>query len=255
MTSRDNQEFGQLSAMSDAQLRKRAFRQGIGLPGLALGSTMAGFGVFAREAGLDSWMALSTTAFIFGLPGQVALVSLLAAGAPLLVIFSAVAMANLRMLLMVISASTLLGLKAEKYPLLSRLFYTHIVAVTGWVQLGRIAPYLPTERRLTYFCSFGAAIYLSALTGTAIGLYLGEFITPDYLKILVFITPFYLMLLIVNARQKANRFAVLAGGMLCPLLYPFLGSWSILIAGVIGGTIAFFLEEAMGAHSKKEEQR
>ncbi|MGC6440382.1 MAG: AzlC family ABC transporter permease [Candidatus Puniceispirillaceae bacterium] len=255
MTSRDNQEFGQLSALSDGQIRKKAFLAGMGLPGLALSATMAGFGVFAREAGLDSWMALSTTAFIFGLPGQVALVSMLAAGAPLLVVFIAVAMANMRMLLMVISASMQLGLTAEKYPLLNRLLYTHLVAVTGWVQLGRIAPFLPTERRLNYFLPCVLAFYICALIGTAAGFFLGKFIAPDYLKILVFITPFYLMLLIINARQKANRLAVIIGGILCPMLYPLFGSWSILIAGVIGGTIAFFLEEVMGAHSKKEEQR
>ena len=254
MTSRDNQEFGQLSTLSDGQIRRKAFLAGMGLPGLALGATMAGFGVFSREAGLDSLMALSTTAFIFGLPGQVALVSMLAASAPLLVVFFAVAMANMRMLLMVISASTQLGLTADKYPLFKRFVITHLVAVTGWVQLGRIAPYLAIERRLNYFLPFVLSIYICALVGTASGFYLGEFIPPEYLKILVFITPFYLMLLVINARQRSNRLAVIVGGILCPILFPFFGSWSILMAGVIGGTIAFFLDNVLAKRRADKRQ-
>ena len=58
------------------------------------------------------------------------------------------------------------------------------------------------------------------------------------LQIIIFITPIYIFLLIVTARQKVNRLAVLFGGVLCPLLYPMAGEWSILLTGIIGSTLA-----------------
>ena len=42
----------------------------------------------------------------------------------------------------------------------------------------------------------------------------------------------------MNARQKANRLAVVFGGALSPILFPLIGEWAILVAGVIGGTLA-----------------
>ena len=46
-------------------------------PAYALGATMAGFATIAREAGFDVWMAVTTSALVWGMPGQVVFASLI----------------------------------------------------------------------------------------------------------------------------------------------------------------------------------
>ena len=89
------------TSMARDQLIRRGAVDAVNIPGFALGSTMTGFAVIAKEAGFDFWMIVATTASVWGLPGQVAFASLYATGASLMLIFVAVALANMRMMLMV----------------------------------------------------------------------------------------------------------------------------------------------------------
>ena len=57
----------------------------------------------------DFMMTLVTSLGVWGMPGQVAFASLYSAGASLFMIFVAVSLANMRMLLMVISAADMIG--------------------------------------------------------------------------------------------------------------------------------------------------
>jgi len=91
---------------------------------------------------------------------------------------------------------------------------------------------------MPYFQGFSLTLFAFGMFGTVFGYFLPDMVPPDLLQIIIFITPIYIFLLIATARQKANRLAVLFGGLLCPLLYPMAGEWSILLAGMIGGTLA-----------------
>ena len=70
---------------------KKLYRVGVidatNVPGFALFSTMVGFSTLAKDAGFDVWLSAITTLSVWGMPGQVALVSLFATGSPLIVIF------------------------------------------------------------------------------------------------------------------------------------------------------------------------
>ena len=70
------------------------------------------------------------------------------------------------------------------------------------------------------------------------GFFLTDLLPPELLRVVIFVTPIYILLLIINARQKANRLAVVFGGALSPVFFPFVGEWAILLAGLIGGTLA-----------------
>jgi len=74
--------------------------------------------------------------------------------------------------------------------------------------------------------------------GTILGYFLGDLLKPEILRIVIFITPIYILLNIINARDKANRLAVVLGSILCPMLFPLAGEWAILLAGLVGGAIA-----------------
>ena len=81
-------------------------------------------------------------------------------------------------------------------------------------------------------------IFAFGILGTIFGFFLSDLLPPDILRVVIFITPIYILLLIINARQKANRLAVLIGGVLSPVFFPFAGEWAILIAGILGGSLA-----------------
>ena len=89
--------------------RREGMRCALGIPGVSIFGTMLGFAAIAREAGFDLSMTLATTFLVWGMPGQVAMVTLHAAGASALVIFTAVALANMRMLLMTVSGMAIMG--------------------------------------------------------------------------------------------------------------------------------------------------
>ena len=96
---------------------------------------MLGFGAIAREAGFDFWMTTFTTLSVWGMPGQIAFVGLYATGSSMFLMVVAVALANMRMMLMVISGADMLKLKQHNLTFFQRVFIMHFMAITNWAQL------------------------------------------------------------------------------------------------------------------------
>ena len=213
----------------------------INVPGFALCSTMVGFSVIAKEAGFNIWMVIATTASVWGLPGQVALAGLYAVGSSLFLIFVAVSLANMRMMLMVVSGADILRLHSFKMPLWKRTLLMHFMAITSWAQIGFVQKKYPHPLLLNYYIGFSLTIFFFGILGTIIGFYLNEIISPDILRIIIFVTPLYILLLVINAKQTANRLSVVIGGTICPLIYPITNNWSILVSGIIGGSAAIII--------------
>ncbi|MGC6517542.1 MAG: AzlC family ABC transporter permease [Candidatus Puniceispirillaceae bacterium] len=211
------------------------------LPGLALSSTMLGFASMAREAGFSFAMVMASTGGVWGLPGQVAMVGLWAGGSGLFLIFCAVAMANMRMLLMVISASDIMNVKQLKIPLWKHILTFHLMAITSWVQIGYVAPHYRAEELQRYYYGFASTLFTMSLTGTAIGYYIADIMPAPYLRVLIYITPLYLILLGLSARQFGNRLAVALGGLFALALFPFIQEMALFIAGIAGGLAAFMV--------------
>jgi predicted branched-subunit amino acid permease len=230
-----------VNTLTRAQLIRCGILDAISIPGFALASTMIGFAVIAKEAGFDFWMVVATTASVFGLPGQVAFASLYATGASLLLMFVAVALANMRMMLMVVSGADILRLRDHNLPLWRRVLIMHFLAITSWAQIGYMQARYKPEQLLHYYTGFSLTIFVFAMSGTVCGFFFDDWIPPDLLRIIIFVTPIYILLLVLNSRQTINRLAVISGAFICPFLYPFLGSWSVLVAGVLGGTLALLL--------------
>ena len=66
------------------------------IPSIALITSMMSYASLVRESGLDFSFAIASSALMWALPGQIALVELHSAGATLLATVLAVAMANAR---------------------------------------------------------------------------------------------------------------------------------------------------------------
>ena len=213
----------------------------INVPGFALFSTMVGFSTIAKEAGFDIWQVSATTLTVWGMPGQVAFASLYASGASLIIIFLAVSLANMRMMLMVISGYNILGLHQHKLPFWKKMCLMHIMAITSWAQIGRSKENYPHNSLLSYYVGFSITIYVFGLTGTILGYFIDHFVTTEVLRVITFMTPLYILLLVISSKDSLNRLAVVLGGIIIPIIYPVFFDWSILIGGVAGGTLAFGL--------------
>ena len=218
-------------------VRFRAMRDVFGVPGLGMFLSMAGFSAIAREAGFGLFEALATTALVWGMPGQVAMASLYLAGASVAVIFIAVALANMRMMLMVVSTVDLLGFRRNGVGLPKQLLSVHLLAITTWLQLAVARGAIAREAMYIYFLSFSVLLYIVGLCGTILGYFLVDLASIWLLKVIIFTTPLYILMMVTRVRDLLFRQAGLVGGIVAPLLYPVLGGWSILLAGVVGGSL------------------
>ena len=225
------------------KVRWQGIRDGSGIPALSLFFSMVGFSSIAREAGFDVIKAVTTTAFVWGMPGQVAAISLHMAGASLWVAFTAVALANMRMLLMTISGMEMLGLRDRDMGFWKKLGLMQLLAITSWIQLGHANDRYSKDMLFHYYLAMALSIYAFGLLGTGIGYYVSDFLPPNVLIAVLVMTPMYILLMVINAKQMIHRYAGICGGILCPLAFPMIGEWGILLGGIIGGTIALILKK------------
>jgi predicted branched-subunit amino acid permease len=214
-----------------------------GLTAVVLAASMVGFGSLARELGIDWAVAVISTATVWGLPGQIAMVELFAVGAPMLAIAVAVAGANARFMPMAIAMlpSFRGGLRrwAWCYGLV------HLMSINTWTGLMRRAPTLPVEQRAPYFIGYSAVCMAAGLIGTILGFVLAG-VLPRVLTIgLVFLNPIYLLLMFAGVRFRAGVLALFAGVAVGPIAHIASPSWGLPATGIIGGTLAFLIDRGL----------
>lgn len=220
----------------------RPFLRGVldclNVPALGLGLTMVGFGAMAQEAGVQLLPALGVTALVWGIAGQVALVEIHAGHGGLVALFIAVSLANLRMLPMTVTGlSAIAG--GRRIPFLGRVMLAQSLAISCWTQMMTRSDHVPGPQRLRYYIAFAVTLISAGLVGTCVGHQMGRVVPPQVLTVTIFMTPLYLLLLISGARQWVNRLSVVFGILIGVGFYPLIGDWSVIAAGVLGGTLAF----------------
>lgn len=229
-----------------------ALKHVLNVPGLGIFFSMTGFAAIARDAGFDLLQAMVTTALVWGMPGQVAMASLYASGASAVVIFSAVAIANMRMMLMTVSGVGMLGVRRSSF--LVKMLLVQLLAITGWIQLAVVKGMVSQRNMLTYYVSFSVVLYACGLSGTLFGYFLIDALPTDLVKVLVFMTPLYILMMVARVRQALFRQAGVIGGLLGPCLYLVLGEAGIFVGGFLGGTLVMLpkLKAAQRArHARK----
>lgn len=231
----------QLLPIIDKNFYIKGILNAINVPGFALGSTMIGFSVIAKEAGFDIWMVLATTASVWGMPGQVAFASLYAVGSSLVLIFIAVTLANMRMMLMVISGANILKIKKYNLPFWKQAILLHVMAITSWAQIGYMKDKIDEEKLLNYYIGFSFTIFTFGMLGTFIGFYINNYVSSNLIRIFIFLTPLYILLLIINSKENIHKVSVIFGGLISIALYPLIGNWCILFSGILGGSFAILI--------------
>jgi predicted branched-subunit amino acid permease len=222
-------------------------RRALGVPSIVLGGSFVGFGALVHQVGLSVWHALFSTATGWALPGQIALVELYAVGASIVVIAVAVGLTNARLLPMTVTLIPLLrapGVRRWQYYLIS-----HFIAVTGWVAAMRDCPAMVAAQRLPYYAGFAGVLWSISMLATWAGFALAGSV-PAYVTLgLVFINPIYFMLIIsADVRALSRVLAAVFGAVGGPALFLLVPDWSLLLAGVIAGSLGYLIGRRGDAH-------
>jgi predicted branched-subunit amino acid permease len=213
-------------------------KESIGVPSMVLAAGYLGFGALANGSGFPLWAALLSTLTIFALPGQLAMLEMSIAGAAPLVVVITVSLTAARFLPMTVAL--LPTLQSQKRPPWRLYAAVHLLAMTGWAASMRRCPELPQAERLPWFVGFAFTNWMCCLVATAIGYALADSLPPLVRQGLVFVGPLYFVLILTGETRTRHGMASLAcGGVAGPLIYSVTPEWSVLLGGLIGGTVAF----------------
>jgi predicted branched-subunit amino acid permease len=216
------------------------------IPAFILAATGAGFGALAHDAGIAFGPTAFVSVVLYATPAQVVLVDQLARGASLLGGAFAVSLTAIRLLPMMVSLMPYL--RAPDVPRWQYLLASHFIAITGWTEAFRRLPKLPVHLRMPHFLGLGSALMFVLLVGTMIGYVMASIVPVLLTAALLFMTPLYFfMSLTLNATTLTDRAAMMLGCILGPIFVIAAPGFDLLLSGLVGGTVAFWL----GAHGDK----
>jgi predicted branched-subunit amino acid permease len=205
---------------------------------MVLAAGYLGFGALANGSAFPLWAALSCTLTIFALPGQLALLEMSIAGSAPVMIVITVALTSARFLPMTVALLPML--REAGRPTWRIYAAVHLLAMTGWAASMRRCPELPHEQRLPWFVGFALTNWVACLVSTAAGYLLAESLPPLVRQGLVFVGPLYFVLILTGeTRTRHGVVALACGAVAGPLVYLMAPQWSVLLGGLIGGTVAW----------------
>lgn len=185
-------------------------------------------------------MAVASTAILWALPGQIVLVEMHALAAPLVATVLAVMLSSARFLPM-----TLMLMPEMREPRHRAWRYyvaAQLLSLSGWTMAVARFPDIPRAQRLAWFYGFTLVLMAVSAASTAAG-YLGADRLPPLARLaLVFMVPMYYLLILTGAvRERMAAFALACGAVAGPLAYVATPEWSVPLAGLAGGTAAYWI--------------
>jgi len=212
----------------------------MGIPAVGLGSSMFAFGAYLKSSGFDLFQSFASSFFTFALPGQFVMAETLVAGGTLLNIFLAVFLTNARLYPMTVNLIPVI--RHPHYPKWKYYILAHFVAVTSWFNMFAIHKTLPQEEKFDYFLGLGGFLWANSILCTVLGFLISDFVSHEILVGLVFINPMYfLVMTISNLVEKKLITSILLGSFFSIMLFYLIPDWSIVISGLLSGTIGFFI--------------
>lgn len=210
------------------------------VPGWILFSTALGFGALAQELGFSFWHTVFISSAVYALPAQVVLVDQLARGAALAAIAFVVSVTAIRLLPATVTLVPYF--RDPTRPRWMAVLAVHFCAVTAWLEGLRRLPDIPVHLRMPHFLGIGFGMMMQTVSGSITGFWLAAALPPILAAALLFMTPLYFLLsLTANARTFEDRLAVPLGFTLGPALYLVMPGFDLLVAGLLGGTIAIVI--------------
>ena len=248
-SSNDNSDAAAIApAWAEKAGQSEAFLRGIaaafGVGGYVLLAGAIGFGALVRDMGLGLDFALLSSIIFYALPAQVILAAELGRGASYLTAAFAVTLTSVRLLPMAVTLTPYIhDYKGRRW---REVLAVHFVAVTAWIEAHRRLGPLRPEIRLSHFIGFGFTFMAFTAMGAAIGFLIAGMVPSALTAALLFFTPCYFMLsMLATARQASDKLAVILGVILGPAVYLISSDLDLLVAGIVGGSLAYWYGKRM----------
>ena len=207
-------------------------------PALVLWVSFMGFGGFARESGVDLIEVLFMVPTIWALPSKVVLVGGIVSGAGLLALATAVALASVRLMPMLVAFVPELRDK-DTAPWKLYVLST-FTAITSWVFGMSKLQALPRYARVPFFAGFALSLTTGAMVTTSIGYSIAGAVPPVIAGALFLTTPLYFMLTLPSAaRILSDRLALVFGVLLGPVFALLVPGTDLVWTGLVGGLLAY----------------
>ncbi len=222
----------------------KALLDALSLPAFILLFTMMGYGSLAQSAGFEAEMAALGTLLIWGLPGQLAMVEMTATGQSTIAIIFACSLANARFLPMVVSFIP--AMSRSQAPTLRLMLDAQLLSINSWAVCLREFPNIDPQFRHLYYLTFASSILLAAIIGTLLGYY-GAVLLPSVIVLgLIFVSPLFFALVLSAVIGRAERLSLLFGCLIVPLMHSLLPEVDLLLTGMVGGSLGFFIAKRWG---------
>ncbi|MGB6117686.1 MAG: AzlC family ABC transporter permease [Mesorhizobium sp.] len=216
----------------------RGVRGAFTVPGLILASAFVGFAGLAREAGISMWEAVFMTGIVWALPAKVVLIGAIMAGASLPAAAFAVTLSSIRLMPMVVALVP--ELRGARTRTATLLFLSHFVAVTSWVLAMEGVKRVPREMRTAWYMGLGSTLTLANMVLVGVIYTIAGQLPPAASAALLLLTPMYFLTsLWGSARETAGLVAMVIGLVLGPVMHVLVPGFDLLVAGVLGGGLAF----------------
>lgn len=221
--------------------RRRAFLYGlkdsIGLPALGITGALIGYGVMAREAGLDLFLTLVSVATIWAMPVLMGFAELVSSSAGPLLAFITLLAIGFRNLPMSVSAIPMIRDKPGFH--WSHIVMAQLLSPTSWVQITVVGRRIEPANRMPYYVAFSLVLLTSSLVGVWIGHSHTQGLNPAISLTLLFLTPLFVTLTMATSPKLTSRLAMVAGGAGVPLLMRWDSEWGLVIGGFVFGTLGY----------------
>ena len=211
-------------------------------PAIPLAACFIALGALLKDAGFNLQQSVASSFFTYALPGQLVMAESLVLGASLVNIFIAVWLVNFRLYPMTVSLFPLLKHKSQ--PRWKYYLSCHMIAVSSWLIMKDNYKKIDQKFRLDYWLGIGCGTLSAAVISTFFGYLISDYLTAEMMVGLAIVNPVYFLCMMIGAMNNLKiTIAILSGGLLGPILYLVTPEWSILIAGIVGGSIAFLIKD------------
>ena len=218
---------------------KRGCLAGFGIPGISLAASFFALGALFENTGLNVTQSFLSTLIGFALPGQVVMAETLIVNGSLLNILIAVFLTNARLYPMTVNLVPVI--RQKNRPRWHYYFLAHFIAVTSWVYMLSNYNRITKENRFNFFLGLGSTLWILSTISTVIGFFSAEIISKEIFVAVIFLNPIYFMCMIVSVLNKPHIvLTVFLSAILAPILFLLTPDWSVLFAGIIGGSISYW---------------
>ena len=209
-------------------------------PAIALACSFLAIGALLKNIGFNFQQSFFSTFFTYALPGQLVMAESFLVGASLINIFIGVWLVNARLFPMAVSMFPLL--KSHKQPKWKYYLSCHFLAVSSWLIMKKDYRTIHEDFRIDFWMGIGTATWSIAILSTVLGFMLSDYLSKDMMIGLAIVNPVYFFCMIIGAMSDTKiAIASIVGAVLGPVIYLISPEWSILYAGLIGGSLSFLL--------------